>query len=186
MSLIFAAICLMLISCSENSSGVNDSDADIGEGTVNITGAMEAEHQGISWYLGLRTGENGEYANYTVSISDVPPGENQQGTFNFTIRMVGDERPFSLAAGEYNIGELDKGVLSIGSYTNREGDDVMSYSSSPDTDGTFTIQSVSEGNIEISFDFLLETGPTTGTGYISVTGSLFANCFTQQTGGIGC
>ena len=62
----------------------------------------------------------------------------------------------------------------------------MSYSLSPDTVGTFTIHSVPRGNIEISFDFRLEAGHSTGTCFITVIGCLLANCVTQQTGGIGC
>lgn len=185
-SIIFIFTSLQFISCSDSSTGNEDPETESGEGVVNVSGALETQHQGISWYAGLQIEEEGEYANYTMHVSDVAPGENQQSSYSFSIRMVGDEGPFELTTGEYQVGEVDKGVLSISSYTNREGTNRRSYSSSPDTDGTFTIRSKSGTSVEATFDLQLEAGPSTEAGYITITGSLSANCFSSQTGGIGC
>jgi len=185
-SIIFIFTSLQFISCSDSSTGNEDPETESGEGIVNVSGALETQHEGISWYAGLHIEEEGEYANYTMHVSDVPPGENQQSSFSFSIRLAGDGGPFNLTTGEYKDGEADKGVLSISSYTNREGTNTRSYSSSPDTEGTFTIRSVSETSVEASFDLQLEAGPTTEAGFITITGSLSANCFSSQTAGIGC
>lgn len=184
-SIIFIFTSLQFISCSDSSTGNEDSETESGEGTVNVSGAFEAQHEGSSWYVGLKIGENGGYANYTMHISDVPPGETQQSSYSFNIRLVGDEGPFELTTGEYTVGEVDKGVLSISSYSNREGTNTRSYTSSPDTDGTFTIRSISETSVEASFDLQLEAGASTETGFITITGTLFAECI-NQAGGTGC
>lgn len=173
------------ISCSDDSTGPDTSEGDPGAGTINVTGAVQAQHEGVSWYAGLQLSEDGEYANYTMHISDVPPGETEQSSFSFSIRMVGDEGPFNLLTGEYKDGEADKGVLSISSYTNREETSTRSYSSSPDTNGTFTIRSISDTSVEASFELQLEAGPSTEDGFITITGNLFAECI-NQAGGIGC
>ena len=177
MPLIFAAICLMLISCSENSSGVKDSDEDIGEGIVNISGAFEAQHEGFSWYVGLKVGDEGKYANYTMNVSDVPASEGD-GSYNFTIRFFADDGPFALTAGEYIIGEVDNGALVAGIYTNRSGSDLISYGISPDSEGIVTIESITDNSVEASFDLRLDASPNTEDGIITVQGNLSANCFT--------
>lgn len=179
-------IFLILVSCSDQSTGAEEEISEKGEGIINISGAFESQHEGVSWYVGLQIGEDGGYANYTMNISDVPPGETQQGSFSFSIRMAGDGGPFNLSTGEYKDGEVDKGVLSISSYTNREGTNSRSYSSTSDTEGTFTIRSISDTSVEASFDLQLEAGPSTEDGFITVTGTLIANCLTLQAGGVGC
>ncbi len=164
-----------LVSCSDESTGPENSESDIGNGTVNVTGAFEAQHEGFSWYVGLKVGEEGKYANYTMNVSDVPATEGD-GSYNFTIRFFADEAPFALTAGEYTVGEEEKGALVAGIYTNRNGSDSISYGISPDSEGTVTIESITDNSVKASFDLVLDASPNTEEGMITVKGNLYANC----------
>lgn len=176
----------LFMSCSDQSTGADDTDADGGEGTLVVTGALDTQHEGISWYAGLAQQE-GTYFNLTLHVSDVPPGESQQNAYGFSIRMVGDEGPFNLTTGEFEIGHEaaeENEILMITTYTNRQDGDLKAYGASPEDTGTVTIHSISGTSIEASFDVRLKSGPNIDDGFVTISGSLQAECYSAELGGV--
>ncbi|NBC03810.1 MAG: hypothetical protein GVY20_08920, partial [Bacteroidetes bacterium] len=55
------------ISCSDDSTSPDNSDDDPGVGTVNVTGSVQAQHEGASWYAGLRS-ETDDFINLTLNV----------------------------------------------------------------------------------------------------------------------
>ena len=166
-----------VVSCSDNSSDALDIDSVQGEGTINVTGAVEAEHEGISWFLGLKSGGDNSYANLILTINDVGFASEEESTYSLSIRMVGDDGPFTLSTGEYEIGHDSEGPLIIVEYIYKEGSVRAGYGTSPDASGTVTIQSISDTSVEASFDVSLEAGQSTAnSGFVNVTGNLTATC----------
>lgn len=177
-------ICLMLVSCTDQSTGAEEEISDKGKGIVNVSGAFEAQHEGFSWYAGLKIGDEGKYANYTMTVSDVPANEEREESYNFSIRFIADEGPFAITAGEYEIGNADKGVIVAGVYNNKSGSDLISYGISPDSEGTVTIESITDNSVKASFDLRLDASPNTEDGMITVKGNLSADCLAVS--GLGC
>jgi hypothetical protein len=185
--LIFAIICMTFVSCSDNSSSVDESDmnADSGEGTFNVSGDLEAQHQGISQFVGLKA-SNGDFLNLTLNVTEHPLGSQEINDFSFSIRMVGDGGPFTLEIGEYEIGQDSEGVILIVNYANRMiSDETVTYGTSPNSSGTVSILSVSPTSIEATFDVMLDVDVTADEGSVNITGELIAECFTAAPG-TGC
>lgn len=165
-----------------NTTNPNNSNAELGDGTVNVTGAIQSEHTGVSEYIGLRNGDG--FANLDLSVSEFPRGSSEENAFNFNIRMVGEGGPFVLEPGEYDIGEQDDGGPTIiVNYTNRViSDENMTYGTSPNSTGTVTITSVTSTSIEATFDVVLFEDVTTDEGMVNVSGELTSTC----TSMVGC
>jgi|AntRauTorcE11898_2_1112593.scaffolds.fasta_scaffold06234_2 hypothetical protein len=163
-----------VVSCSGNST--DNTGPQEGKGTISVTGAVEAEHEGISWFIGLRSGGD-SYINLSLHVSDVGFAVQEENTYGLSIRMVGEDGPFMLSTGEYEIGHGSEGPLIIVEYIYNEGPARAGYGTSPDASGTVTIQSISDTSIEASFDVSLEAGPSTAnSGFVNVTGNLTAKC----------
>lgn len=182
--LILAAICLMLISCSDNSSGPNESDAGSGEGTINVSGDFSAEHDGISQYIGLKSdGDN--FINLTLQVSEHPIASAEVNDFSFSIRMAGNGGPFTLETGEYEIGQDSDNPIVIVSYANRMiSDNTVTYGTTPNSSGTVTILSITSTSIEAVYNVTLDVDVTADMGSVNITGELNAEC--HSTPGSSC
>ena len=165
-----------------NLNNLNNTNADLGEGTVNVTGAIQTDHTGVSEYIGLKNGDG--FANLTLSVSEVARGSSEENGFGFDIRMTGEGGPFNLEPGEYSIGvQDDEGPTIIVNYTNRViSDENVTYGTSPNSTGTVTITSVTSTTIEATFDVVLFEDVTTDEGMVNVSGELSATC----TSPVGC
>ncbi len=185
----FAILCIMFLSCSDDSSNANDADmmdANLGNGMINVTGDIQAQHEGVSQYFAL-TSNDGGYNNLTLLISEHSFSSMEEDDFSFSIRMVGKEGPFELEPGEYEIGhESDSDALIIVSYSNRTiSDETITYGTSQNSTGTVTILSVSSTTIEAAFDVNLDVDVTADEGTVNITGELEAKCVTAAAG-TGC
>src|SRR6056297_866959 len=181
---IFAVICLIFISCSDNSSGLDESESDAisGEGELNVAGDIDSQHEGLSQYIGLES--NGGWVNLTLNIADYPIGSEEVNDFSFDIRMTGDGGPFQLATGEYSIGENPEGPTVIANYANRViTNRTVTYGTSPNSSGTVTIISVNSTSVEAVFDVILYQDVTTDEGAVTITGELKAECHSTPAGG---
>lgn len=182
MTILFAGF----ISCSDNSTGSGESETDISRGTssFSVTGDIEADHDGVAWYAGLRS-ENGNFFNLSLSVSDSEIGEVETNDFNLNIRFVGNEGPFELATGEYPIG-VENNVTVISSYSNSIfSDETLIYSASPDASGSVRILSVSDTSIEASFNFTIQPGANREGDSVTISGEINAECLTAEIG-FGC
>src|SRR6056297_445773 len=183
----FAILCMLFVSCSDDSSDVNDMNSNLETGSIMITGDIEAQHEGLSQYIGLRSNDGG-FINLTLNVTEHPLGSAEVNDFSLSIRMVGEEGPFALEVGEYEIGHNseDDTPLIIVNYANRViSDETITYGTSPNSTGTVTILSVSSTNIEATFDVNLDVDVTADEGTVNVTGELNAKCSSASTG-TGC
>jgi len=183
----FAILCMLFVSCSDDSSDVNDMNSNLETGSIMITGDIEAQHEGLSQYIGLRSNDGG-FINLTLNVTEHPLGSAEVNDFSLSIRMVGEEGPFDLEVGEYEIGHNseDDTPLIIVNYANRViSDETITYGTSPNSTGTVTILSVSSTNIEATFDVNLDVDVTADEGTVNVTGELNAKCSSASTG-TGC
>jgi hypothetical protein len=182
---LFIAALFGMLSCSDDSTGPGDTEADSGEGAISVTGAVQAEHEGIAWYSGLRS-DTGGYNNLTMEISELPPDELGDTSFGLSIIMVGDDGPFDFDPGVYEIGQSTNGALVMVNYRNSVSDESLHYATTPNSGGTVTIQSVSDTNVEAVLSITLEAGPSTEEGEVTITGEINAECITAAAGGITC
>ena len=170
------------IACSDNSAGPDESDITSGEGTLTVTGDIQAEHEGISQYVGLRN-DDGNFLNLTLHVNQFGLGSDQENNFGFQIRLVGSEGPFTLDTGKYQIGESNN-VSILASYSNRTvSEDTVTYGSTPSSTGTFTILSTTSTSIEVIFDISLHLVQEEGS--VNISGAFNAECLTAEAG-IGC
>jgi len=175
---------LIFISCSDNSSGLDESESDAvsGEGELNVVGDIDSQHEGLSQYIGLES--NGGWVNLTLNIAEYPIGSEEVNDFSFDIRMTGDGGPFQLETGEYNIGENPEGPTVIANYANRViTNRTVTYGTSPNSSGTVTIISVNSTSVEAVFDVILYQDVTTDEGAVTITGELKAECHSTPAGG---
>jgi len=178
----FTIIILLSYSCSDSSAGPGEIDTNPNEGIINVTGDLQAQHEGISQYVGLRS-DDGKFINLTLHVTEFPIGSEEVNDFSFDIRMLGSEGPFPLETGEYEIGESDD-LIVLASYSNRTlSEDTVSYSTSPISSGTVTILSINSTNIEAVFDVTLHV--INDEGSVNITGELNAECLTADAG-FGC
>jgi len=170
------------IACSDNSTGTDETDVTSGEGAITVTGDIQAEHEGISQYVGLRN-DDGNFLNLALHVNQLGLGSDQENDFSFSIRLVGSEGPFSLETGEYQIGESNNvGILA--SYSNRTvSEDTVTYGSTPSSSGTVTILSITSTSIEVVFDVSLHLVQEEGS--VNISGAFNAECLTAGTG-FGC
>jgi len=171
------AVLMGVVSCSDTTdSGITIPE---GQGTINVTGALETDHEGTSWFFGLSSEEQNSYNNFTLSLSDVGFASQEESTYIFSIRMIGNGGPFELTTGEYTLGESEEVITAV-SYTNKEGAERASYGTSPDVTGTVTIQSISDTSIEASYNVRLQEVISTGflDNFVNITGDLTATCIT--------
>ncbi len=170
------------ISCSDNSTGPDETDITLGEGTLTVTGDIQAEHEGISQYVGLRN-DDGNFLNLTLHVNQFGLGSDQENNFGFQIRLVGSDGPFAFDTGEYQIGESNN-VNILASYSNRTvSENTVTYGSTPRSSGTITIISISSTNIEAVFDVSLHLVEEEGS--VNITGAFNAECLTADAG-FGC
>jgi hypothetical protein len=176
---IFSLIVALMgvVSCSDNSTAPDNPVPVEGEGTINVTGALEAQHEGASWFIGLKSGGGNSYLNLTFNISDVGFASEEENTYSLTITMLGNGGAFELTTGEYTLGESEE-VLTAVNYVNKEGAERASYGTSPDVTGTVTIQSISDTSIEASYNVRLQEVISTGflDDFVNITGDLTAKC----------
>jgi len=170
------------VACSDSSTGAEETDVTSGEGTITVSGDIQAEHQGISQYVGLRN-EDGNFLNLALHVNELGLATDQESDFGFQIRLVGSEGPFSLETGEYQIGESNN-VSMFATYSNRTvSESTVSYGSTPSSSGTVTILSMTSTSIEVIFDVTLHLIEEEGS--VNITGAFNAECLTAEAG-IGC
>ena len=174
------------ISCSDDSTSPDNSDDDPGVGTVNVTGSVQAQHEGASWYAGLRS-ETDDFINLTLNVSDQLPDDPGSSSFNFSIRFTGEDGPFDLPVGQYEIGQNSENLIVLVSYSNSvDADNTVRYGTTPNSTGIVTIQSASETRIEASFDVTIDAGQNTEGGQVNITGEIDAECLLAGVSGVGC
>ena len=179
---LFIIAIMLSYSCSDNPSGPDEIDVSPSEGVLNVTGELQAQHEGVSQYVGLRS-EGGDFINLTLHITEFPIGSGEVNDFSFDIRMVGNEGPFSLETGEYELGNSGE-FTTISSYSNRiVSDDVVIYSTTPNSNGTITIVSIGSESIKATFDVTLHIRDSEES--VNITGELNADCLAAGTG-FGC
>jgi hypothetical protein len=184
--ILIAIVLAGFISCADDSTGPDNSDDNPGVGTVNVTGAVQAQHDGASWYAGLRS-ETDDFINLTLNISEQLPDEPGASSFSLSIRFVGEDEPFDLSTGEYEIGHGQGNVIVIVNYSNSvDADNTVRYGTTPNSTGTVTIQSASETRIEASYDVTIDAGQNTEGGQVNITGEIDAECLLAGVSGVGC
>lgn len=175
-----------LMACSNDSTGPggNDTDLKLRTSSFNVSGDIEADHDGVAWYVGLRS-DNGNFINLSLSVSDSDIDEDGNDDFNLSLRFIGNEGPFELTAREYPIGS-DGNVTVFSSYSNSTfSDETVVYSASPDASGSIRILSVSDTSIEASFSFTIQAGANTEGESVTITGEMNSECLTAETS-FGC
>ena len=183
---IFMSIMLVgLMSCSDNSTGPGaDTDLSRGTSSFSVTGDIEADHDGVAWYVGLRS-DGGNIINLSLSVSDSEFDEQGDNDFNLSIRFVGSEEPFELATGEYPIG-AGNNVAVLPTYSNSViSDGTLVYSASPETSGSVRILSVTDTSIEASFNFTIQAGANREGESVTISGEINAECLTAEIN-FGC
>lgn len=187
MKCLFIVIILTgLTSCSDDSTGPGDTDTNPGSGTVNVTGAVQAQHEGASWYAGLRS-ETHDFINLTLNISEQLPDESGASSFSLSIKFSGEEGPFDLPPGEYEIGHGSGNLIVLVNYSNSvDPDNKVGYATSQNSTGTITIQSVSETRVEATYDVTIEAAPGTDEGQVNITGEVNAECLLAGVSDVGC
>lgn len=185
-SLVIAVVLAGFISCSDDSTGPENSEDDPGVGTVTVTGAVQAQHEGVSWYAGLRS-ETNDFINLTLNISDKLPDEPGVSPFSLSIRFAGDEGPFDLPPGEYEIGHNQGNIIVLVNYSNSVDDDnTVRYGTTQNSTGTVSVQSVSETRVEATYDVTIDAGQGTDEGQVNLTGEINAECLLAGVSGVGC
>ncbi len=180
--LLLFLLTFVFIACSDNSTGPDEADITLGEGTLTVTGDIQAEHEGISQYVGLRN-DDGNFLNLTLHVNQFGLGSDQENNFGFQIRLVGSDGPFTLDTGEYQIG-VSNNVNILASYSNRTvSENTVTYGSTPLSSGTITILSISSTSIEAVFDVSLHLVEEEGS--VNITGAFNAECLTADAG-FGC
>lgn len=183
-TLLFIILFIYGLGCSDDSTGPGGNEVEVnsGLGTISVTGAIEAEHEGVSYYIPLKS-QSGDFNNLTIRISDTDPTEgNENPLFGLRIIMVGQEGPFELNEGQFELGDSGT-VAMVATYDNNIGPDgSVIYSTSTETDGTLTILSNSSNQIEGTYSFQLEAGNNTDSGFVTVSGEFNAECI----GGLSC
>lgn len=185
--------CLLIVigltvftSCADDSTGPGDSDANPGVGTVNVTGAVQAQHEGASWYAGLRS-ETHDFVNLTLNISEQLPDEAGSSSFSLSIRFTGEEGPFDLPPGEYEIGQGSDNLIVLVNYSNSvDPDNSVGYATSQSSTGTVSIESVSETRVEATYDVTIEAAPGTDEGQVNISGEIDAECLLSGVSDVGC
>lgn len=185
-SLLIAVVLAGLISCSDDSTGPDNSEDDPGVGTVNVTGAVQAQHEGASWYVSLRS-ETNDFVNLTLNISDQLPDEQGSSSFSLSIRLTGEDGPFDLPPGEYEIGQGSGNLIVLVNYSNSmDAENTDRYVTTQNSSGTVTIQSVSETRVEATYDVTIDAGQSTDEGQVNLTGEINAECLLAGVSGVGC
>ena len=180
--LLLFVITISFIACSDSSTGTDETDITSGEGAITVSGDLQAEHEGISQYVGLRN-EDGDFLNLALHVSQLGLATEQESDFDFAIRLVGGEGPFSLETGDYQIGESNN-IGMLATYSNRVvSDNTITYGSTPSSSGTITIVSMTSTSIEVVFDVTLHLVDDEGS--VNITGAFNAECLTAEAG-IGC
>jgi len=186
-NLIFISILFAgFMSCSDNSTGPGEADTDLSRGTssFNVTGDIEANHDGVAWYVGLRS-EGGNFLNLSLTVSDSELGDEEDNDFNLTFRFVGNEGPFELETREYPIG-AENNVVVFSSYSNSVvSDETLFYAASPNATGSIRILSFSDTSIEASFNFTIEPGRNREGDPVTISGEINAECLTAEIN-FGC
>jgi hypothetical protein len=178
-STLFLLSILLFTSCSDNPNKNKPEKVEKAKkGIINVSGAVEAHHEGSTWYNGVQLGNEGKYVNYTITTTDVLPSSGEVGSYSFAIRFFPVNGSFKVEEGEYIIGDNSKGVKVAGIYSDRSGAKSISYGLSPKNEGTITIESKTDNSVEVSFELKLYNSPNTKEGFIIVTGSISADCLT--------
>lgn len=176
---------LIFVSCNNKpTENEPEEKSEAKKGTINVSGAFEARHEGLAWYNGLQLGDEGKYINYTITAGDVLPRKGEVGSYSFTIRFFNTDGPFKVKEGDYIIGDTSKGVEVAGIYTDKSESNLISYGISPENEGTITIESKTDNSVKVSFELKLYNSTNTKEGFITVTGSISADCLTGS--GLGC
>lgn len=187
--LFIAAILSGLTSCSDDSTGPEETDVGSGEGEINVTGAQQAQHEGVAWYVGLRS--DNDFINLTLSLSEYLPTESDDSPYGLSIRFIGNDGPFSLDTTTYTNGVASEDVLISVTYSKTlENGEKAIYSTGPNSTGSITILSISDTSIEVAFDVTIESdhveaGQETEEGSVNIAGEISAECLTAEAG-IGC
>ena len=164
---------LLLISCSDNSTGPGGLDLSQGEGAFTVTGAVNAEHSGESWYT-VDPRDDGTVFQLFVSdvVFSIDPDANDNVTFVLEFRQESGSDSFSISSGEYSLGENAAFSGMFADVTT-----ATAYETTGNSGGTLNITSYSSGSVDAEFEFTA-TGPEGGN--VTVTGGLRANCIGGQ------
>jgi len=170
------------VACSDSSTGADETDVTSGEGSITVSGDKQAEHEGISQYVGLRN-DDGDFINLALHVNQLGLTSEQESDFGFSIRLAGSEGPFSLETREYQLGETNN-VGTLASYSNRTvSENTITYGSTPSSSGTVSILSITSTSIEVIFDVTLHLIEEEGS--VNITGAFNAECLTADAG-FGC
>jgi len=172
---IIISLVMIFTSCSDNSTGPDDLNLSQGKGAFTVTGAVNAEHSGESWYT-VDPRDDGTV--FQLFVSDVEfsidPDANDDVTFVLEFRQESGSGSFSISTGEYNLGANApfRGMFA-------DVATATAYETTGSSGGTLNItsHSSSSGLIEAEFEFSA-TGPEGGS--VTVTGGLRAGCVGGQ------
>ncbi|MEX0844695.1 MAG: hypothetical protein WD022_05415 [Balneolaceae bacterium] len=145
----------IFLSCSNNSTDSDVLDVGEGIGSFTVTGDVEAEREGVSYFTVTRS--DGDLLGIRIHIEKAHPldrDDSYNSDYSFTLLADKDGEPFTLTTGTYEIGLLsDDNLAFAGVYTHRISADVVNGYQSADQGGSITISSSSDEMIQASFEF---------------------------------
>jgi hypothetical protein len=178
-TLLFAMF--LIISCDDDPASTDD---DLGEGSVSVTGDINAEASGIADFWGIEDGPGGIHS-WEIYINDYAPS-----TFSLQFMQVSQEPISRPQEGTYEVGLSvenpfdgnDERVFS-GIYNHFEDGDYINpleYSSfpcagDPDFGGTLTIESSDSDMISGHFQFTAAHYEFDDSGNCEILGTIELN-----------
>ncbi|MEX0722504.1 MAG: hypothetical protein WD053_01435 [Gracilimonas sp.] len=178
-------ISLTFLSCSDNSSGPEDLELSEGVGSLTVSGDVEAEHEGASYFTVIRN--DGNLLGVRIHIVEALPEDRDDSydpIYSFTLLADDGGEPITLSPGDYEIGQLsDDNLAFAGVYTHRINADVVNGYQSADDGGSITITSSSDEMIQATFQFdAIDYGDGTEEDkVVSISGEFSSECL-----GVNC
>ena len=170
---IIISLVMIFTSCSDNSTGPDDLNLSQGKGAFTVTGAVNAEHSGESWYT-VDPRDDGTVFQLFVSDVEftVDQNANNDATFVLEFRQESGSGSFSISTGEFDMGANApfRGMFA-------DVATATAYETIGNSGGTLNITSYSSGSVEAEFEFTA-TGPEGGS--VTVKGGLRASCIGGQ------
>jgi|AntRauTorcE11897_2_1112592.scaffolds.fasta_scaffold03538_2 hypothetical protein len=176
--LLSTILSLTFLSCSSNSTDSDVLEAGEGVGSLTVTGDVEAEHEGASYFTVIRS--DGNLVTIRIHINESHPFERDDSydpVYSFTLLADMDGEPFSLSPGDYEIGQLsDDELMFAGVYTHRTSADVVNGYQSADQGGSITITSFSDKMIQASFQFTAIDYGAEEDKVVNISGEFTSEC----------
>lgn len=168
------------LSCSDNSTDPGDTNEELdrGSGSFQVTGNLEEQREGASYFTVLKL--DGNLVGLRIHIVEEHPDERDFDTYDpsYSLMLLADigGEPFSVSSGTYEMGELSDNELKFAGLYTYDGIGYHTRNHS----GTLTISSSSDKRIEATFEFTAEGEAADGTdegGIINVSGEFNTECF---------